>query len=220
VEGGLKFCSRADHAPTPLRAPRSNVSAKRDAASDAGRADMLAGCIMQTVEQTLMTKTEMQAEALNRARNGMSWSNYPAIIAGFVAKGIPEQEIKPRENVLSFHAWKAVGRSVKKGEHGVKIITFIDCSAGERDAATGEEKTVSYRRPHSVTVFHISQTEATAERDARVGAMSGKGWSSRHAKGRYPNSRWASGHGRYPPVDPGYVDPGELAADRWNETHS
>jgi hypothetical protein len=62
----------------------------------------------------------------------------------------------------------------------------------------------------------------TAERDARVGAMSGNGWSSRHAKGRYPRSQWASGHGRYPAsreVAEFMPDPGELAADRWNETH-
>jgi antirestriction protein ArdC len=117
-----------------------------------------------------MTKAEMQAEALDRARNGMSCSNYPAIIAGFVAKGITEANIKPRDNVLTFHAWKALGRSVRRGEHGVRVVTLIDCSATERDQATGEEKSVSYRRPHTTTVFHISQTEPTAERNARVGA--------------------------------------------------
>jgi hypothetical protein len=166
-----------------------------------------------------VTKSELQAEALERARASQALTNYPAIYQGFMAKGIAEADIKPRENVFTFHAWKALRRSVKKGEHGVRVVTFIDCSASERDAATGEEKTVSYRRPHTTTVFHISQTEPTAERDARVGAMSGKGWSSQHAGGRYPRSQWASGHGRYPPIDPGYVDPGELAADRWNETH-
>jgi hypothetical protein len=57
-----------------------------------------------------MTKTEMQAEALANARNGQTMTNYPAIFAGFIEKGIPEYEIKPRENVFTFHAWKALGR--------------------------------------------------------------------------------------------------------------
>jgi antirestriction protein ArdC len=116
-----------------------------------------------------MTKTEMQAEALANARAGQSVLNYAAIFAGFMAKGVAEGDIKPRENVLTFHAWKALGRSVKRGEHGVKVVTFIDCSANERDAATGEDKSVSYRRPHTTTVFHISQTEPTSEREARQG---------------------------------------------------
>ena len=56
--------------------------------------------------------------------------------------------------------------------------------------------------------------EPTAEREARKPATDY----------RTPRrSAWASGHGRYPTVDkdydPGYVDPGELTADRWNETH-
>jgi hypothetical protein len=68
-------------------------------------------------------------------------------------------------------------------------------------------------------VFHISQTESTAERDARLAASRPLGsgpldWprSKRLAHARKVRRMSA-------PVDPGYVDPGELAADRWNETH-
>ena len=148
-------------------------------------------------------------EALDRATNGQALTNYPAIFEGFLAKGIPEAEIKPRENVFTFQAWRALGRSVRKGEHGVRVVTFVLCESKQRDPSTGEEKVATYRRPHTTTVFHISQTELTA------------GY-------RTPRrSAWASGHGRYPSVDPGpgvdrdpgYVDPGELAEDRWNETH-
>jgi DNA repair protein RadC len=121
-----------------------------------------------------MTKAEMQNEALDRARAGQSLTNYNAIFAGFAAKGIPEADIKPRENVFTFHAWKALGRSVKRGEHGVKVVTFVDATAQERDPSTGEEKSVSYRRPHSTTVFHISQTEPTSEREARRASMPDK----------------------------------------------
>src|SRR5579864_2572459 len=154
-----------------------------------------------------MTKTEMAAEALDRARNGNTMTNYPAIFAGFIEKGIPEYDIKPRENVFTFAAWKALGRSVKRGEHGVKVVTFIDCAGRvEINQATGEGKQTSYRRPHTTTVFHISQTEPTAHREARHGERYGRRY-------RRPDARMQD-HDR----DPGYVDPGELAADRWNET--
>ena len=70
-----------------------------------------------------MTQQEIQQEALARAVQSPSMANYPAIFAGFTAKGIAEADIKPRENVFSFHAWKALGRQVRKGEHGVRIAT-------------------------------------------------------------------------------------------------
>lgn len=103
-------------------------------------------------------KAEIQQEALTRAVTGQSYSNYPAIVAGFTAKGIPEAEIKPRENVFTYEAWKALGRYVRKGEHGVKVVTFIDCERKTTDRETGEEKREAYSRPWHTTVFHISQT--------------------------------------------------------------
>jgi hypothetical protein len=60
---------------------------------------------------------EVRQEALARAVSGQSFTNFPAIFAGFAAKGIPESEIKPRENVFTFNAWKALGRVVRRGEH-------------------------------------------------------------------------------------------------------
>src|SRR5580693_2928056 len=109
---------------------------------------------------------QSRLESLKRAVSGRSFSNFPAIFAGFMAKGIPESEIKPRENVFTFNAWKALGRSVKKGEHGVRVVTFIEASA-RNTSETGEETVCTYRKPHTTTVFHISQTEPTAEREAR-----------------------------------------------------
>ena len=69
---------------------------------------------------------QLRLDALDRAKTDQSLSNYPAIYEGFMAKGIPEAEIKPRENVFTFQAWKALGRSVKRGEHGVKVVTFVE----------------------------------------------------------------------------------------------
>jgi len=104
-------------------------------------------------------KAEIQQEALTRAISGQSLSNYPAIFQGFLAKGIPESEIKPRENVFSFQAWKAQGRHVRRGEHGVKVATVRDFRKTVKDPQTGQEKEEVYSVPWSATVFHVSQTE-------------------------------------------------------------
>lgn len=101
--------------------------------------------------------TQSRLESLKRAVSGQSLSNFPAIYQGFAAKGIPESEIKPRENVFTFDAWKALGRVVRRGEHGVKVVTFIERQSKETDPDTGEHKLI--RRPWTTTVFHISQTE-------------------------------------------------------------
>jgi len=99
------------------------------------------------------------AEALRRAQQGLSVANYAAIYGGFMAKGIPEEEILPRENVFTFQAWRALGRVVKKGEHGVKITTYIEAkSKGEGKAEVLGEEAESYKFPRTTTVFHISQT--------------------------------------------------------------
>jgi hypothetical protein len=94
-------------------------------------------------------------EALSRATSGLSVSNYPTIYGGFIQKGIPESEIKPRENVFTYSAWRALGRQVRRGEHGVKVLTFIDCQRKDEHGQLKER----FRRPLSTTVFHISQTD-------------------------------------------------------------
>ena len=107
-----------------------------------------------------MRNREYKRQSLSRAVSGQSLSNYPAIFQGFAAKGIPESEIKPRENVFTYDAWRELGRQVRKGEHGVKVVTFIESKSKELDKDTGEPKI--YRRPWTSTVFHVSQTDAVA----------------------------------------------------------
>ena len=101
-------------------------------------------------------------EALARAQSGLSLANYPAIFAGFKAKGLPESEIRPRENVFTFKAWIAQGRRVKKGEHGVKVVSVIETPIKEEvDPESGQVAVITKRRPWTSTVFHVSQTELT-----------------------------------------------------------
>jgi hypothetical protein len=104
-----------------------------------------------------MNTQQISHDSLTRAVSGQSVMNYAAILEGFAARGIPMDQIRPRENVFTFWAWKAVGRRVKKGEHGVKATTFVTVG-GKQEAESGERK-AGYRMPRTVTVFHISQTE-------------------------------------------------------------
>ena len=48
--------------------------------------------------------TETREQQLARIQASENESNYPAIIAGFVQRGIPADQIKPRENVLTYNA--------------------------------------------------------------------------------------------------------------------
>lgn len=100
----------------------------------------------------MQMNTDKHYEALHRAKTSAAMSNIPTVYAGFLAMGIPEGEILPRENVLSFHAWRAMGRTVRKGEHGVKLVTWIDAKQSD----TGESRKLA----RTVSVFHISQTDA------------------------------------------------------------
>lgn len=105
--------------------------------------------------KTAATATASQEEALISARSRSGTMNYGAILSGFSEMGIKIEEIRPRENVFTFKAWLALGRVVKKGQHGVKVCTFIPASSN--DKKTGEVK--NYRMPRATTVFHVSQTQ-------------------------------------------------------------
>jgi hypothetical protein len=112
-------------------------------------------------------REQIQQEALSRAVTGQALTNWPAILHGFMAKGIPEHEIRPRENVFTYHAWRALGRQVRRGEHGVKVVTFVTTKGKEdKDGVatndldeTDKPQRGGVRRPWTATVFHVSQTD-------------------------------------------------------------
>ena len=108
------------------------------------------------------TSSETQAmrqEALTRAQTGQSLANWPEIFRYFLAAGIPEVDILPRQNILTYRAWQAKGRQVRKGEKGCKVITCIPIDKKETDKKTGEEIIVTSLRPWGATVFNVSQTD-------------------------------------------------------------
>ena len=94
------------------------------------------------------------AQALRNATSGQSFMNYEGIYSGFQAMGIPADDIKPRVNVFTFNAWKALGRYVRQGQQGVKVCTFVSAERTEKD--TGAVR--RFRMPRQTTVFHLSQT--------------------------------------------------------------
>ena len=98
-----------------------------------------------------MDKITQSLESLNRAKNGDSLANYQAIMQGFAEKGIAANDIIPRENVFTYNAWLALNRQVRKGEHGVKVVTWIP--AKQKDSES------SFMFRGRSTVFHISQTD-------------------------------------------------------------
>ncbi len=59
--------------------------------------------------------------------------------------------------VCGFHGWLRLGRYVRKGEHGLKILTPVAMRRSEGEDAEDEAQTVT--RFRVVTVFDISQTE-------------------------------------------------------------
>jgi hypothetical protein len=101
-------------------------------------------------------KQEIAKQALSNAVGNQSFANYDAIFEGFMEMGIPEEDITPRVNVFTYDAWLALGRCVRKGQHGVKVVTFVPMNL--KDAKTGEDKFIG-RKPRTTTVFHISQTD-------------------------------------------------------------
>jgi antirestriction protein ArdC len=117
-----------------------------------------------------LTRAAFQAQALANATQHTSTANYNHIFEGFQAMGIPLDQILPRENVFTFNAWRQLGRHVRKGEHGVKVVTMIQAKPAAGGAASSamattaapylpSPQTASYKMARRVAVFPISQTD-------------------------------------------------------------
>lgn len=101
----------------------------------------------------------MQVDSLRRAVCNQSLSNFPAIIEGFARRGIPVEDIRPRENVFTYNAWQALGRQVRKGEKGIAVVSYVPIDRERENPETGEREVKTYRSPRKAYVFHVSQTD-------------------------------------------------------------
>jgi antirestriction protein ArdC len=59
--------------------------------------------------------------------------------------------------VAGYRAWQSLGRQVRKGEHGIRILAPIVCRNRDRD--DDEDRVVAFK---TASVFDVSQTEGTA----------------------------------------------------------
>lgn len=109
----------------------------------------------QTSTEKKAAKIAVWMAALDRAENGQSMMNYDTIYDGFEEMGIDPDEIEPRENVLTYNAWQAKGRQVRKGQHGVKITVFVPATKRGENGEPDRHFKIS----KLVAVFHISQTQ-------------------------------------------------------------
>ena len=97
-------------------------------------------------------RAAMQTAALGRAREGRACTNDLLIIAAYAAKGI---DAHPRVDVFTFNAWMALHRHVRKGEHGVRVLTYAQKDTVKSDGTTEEQSF-----PVSAVVFHVTQTDS------------------------------------------------------------
>jgi hypothetical protein len=78
---------------------------------------------------------------------------------GFLDKGIPEKEIKPKENIFTYLGWKKRERQVMKGEKGVKLeglIPMFNKDGSPILKKNGRQQMKKWTK----SFFHFSQTEA------------------------------------------------------------
>jgi hypothetical protein len=114
------------------------------------------------------------AEALQRAQSAIGPRKSDAqVLQHFCAAGIPLDDIVPRVNCLTYHAWLAKGRRVRKGAGAgaCTLTVFIPTGAskrkpGESDSAYERRASKGGKRLHYTRVYHESQTDALAD-DAR-----------------------------------------------------
>ena len=85
-----------------------------------------------------------------------------AAVMQFYGCGIAPDDITPRVNVLTFKAWKALGRRVARGATGQRVTVWVPVEkAGKPDGV----------RPINAVLFHITQTIAEdAEKGTRPDA--------------------------------------------------
>jgi hypothetical protein len=106
----------------------------------------------------MSTTKETPAEALARIQSSVSKNDFAAIVQ-FAECGIHPNDLTPRVNILTFKAWKALGRRVAKGATGQKVCVWVPVEKN------GKEDGV---RPITAVLFHITQTIAEdAEKGTR-----------------------------------------------------
>jgi len=108
-----------------------------------------------------LTPQERQArseESLSRAIGTIQSQNDSVVEAHYAALGI---HATARTDVFTYNAWRALGRQVRKGEHGCRLTVWI------HPTSTDPAK-VNKPFPKATTVFHVSQTDPIDQTQDRL----------------------------------------------------
>lgn len=112
---------------------------------------------------------ETPEAALQRIAGGFS-GNDVAVVMIFASLGVDPDEILPRENVLTFKAWKAKGRKIAKGVNSISVPVYIPAK-GKQEAEGDDEKPGSMMKRRA-RLFHESQTiPADSEKGTRPACL-------------------------------------------------
>ncbi len=111
------------------------------------------------------------AQARERIARGEKAAGYVSVTGRVLSPGNMMMLVcqgVPRGTVGGFRQWQAIGRSVKRGEHGATILFPI--RRNPREAAHEDEEVIDRVHFGSVAVFHLAQTEEI-EADGSVPLM-------------------------------------------------
>jgi antirestriction protein ArdC len=126
----------------------------------------------RTKKTTDERKAEMEAlhaqlaEQVDALRTSEAWARYLTFCAAFhrYSLGNLLLILAQREDatqVAGYRAWHKLGRQVRKGERGIRIIGTGERTVTDEDKETGDASTMRRRVFFPVSVFDIGQTDAT-----------------------------------------------------------
>src|SRR4051812_31752629 len=104
--------------------------------------------------QTLMRQLAEQVETL---RTSEGWQHWLDVAAKFRTYSLANQLLicaqRPEAtHVAGYRTWRQLGRHVRKGEHGIRIIAPMIRRTVDRDAADGTERRATITGFKAVTV--------------------------------------------------------------------
>ena len=119
---------------------------------------------MATAEDPKVTVVDLVAKleaGVREVQDGEGWRAYLAAQARFHHYSLGNTllivaQMPTATRVSGFHAWRRLGRCVKKGEHGIRILAPVTVRKADASEADEPQTVTRFR---IVTVFDVSQTE-------------------------------------------------------------
>ena len=90
---------------------------------------------------------------------GTPMVNIATVLQEFASRGIFQSDTTPATILLPYHAWAALNRHVRKGQHGLRVTTITPTKLSTRDPISGHIITRHSWRFAAGAAFHLSQTQ-------------------------------------------------------------